>query len=164
MTLLLRKGRGERNLPISTIAPNDCCCVPNVLNECGSSHNFIDRALDRHSFGKSENYLHEDLPFLHFPEGEESAGLPRNANIRVKETARTTLLAIVQRLTAINLAALNVRLVRTVLIKFKRKRCLLVRVQRRPIFSAINRTARFRGACASRREYAPSHVTRSLSL
>lgn len=28
---------------------------PNILNECGSSHNFIDRALDHHSFGKFRN-------------------------------------------------------------------------------------------------------------
>lgn len=46
-----------------------------MLNECGSSHNLIDRALDRHSFGKSEKELSPGARVR----GREGGGVPFSA-------------------------------------------------------------------------------------
>lgn len=69
-TLFPRTLRSRRSLR------NDGCS--NVLNECGSSHNFIDRALDRHSFGKFENDPRVSLPFPAFSSKGRGEGRERN--------------------------------------------------------------------------------------
>jgi len=111
---------------ISDFPPKRWLRCSNVLNECGSSHNFIDRALDRHSFGKFEKnlFLRGSL-FPAFSSGEgrrQGTGWSCKRLPCARENTRknTTLLAIVQRLTAINLIAFNVHpVLRIVSIKFR---------------------------------------------
>lgn len=133
-----------------------------MLNECGSSHNFIDRALDRHSFGKFEkNHSRVDLPFQHFLRGKEETREPADlANglpcARENTRKNTTLLAIVQRLNAINLVALNVHpVLRIVSIKFGDSPA-----RPRPISPDRSRSVQTHTLASK----ACSHVTRSRSL